>query len=64
VSYSDWRKRTKVFDGRSFQNPMIEERIAKSAYKAGERQGRKDAEAIARQAIALRNMLGMKEIEP
>ena len=58
MSFADWRKRTTTFDRYlSSGYHAMAELVAKAAYRAGERQGRKDAEEMARRAIALRETL-------
>jgi hypothetical protein len=61
VSFADWKKRSKQFTdmyGRFGQTHLgAIETACQAAYKAGERQGRKDVEAIAMNAIALREKL-------
>ncbi len=57
MSFSDWKKRSKQFTdlyGRFGQSHLgAIETACQAAYKAGERQGRKDAEAVARNAVEL-----------
>ena len=61
MSFADWKKRTKLLHRWPFGEEQRMIWLAEAAYKAGERQGRKDAEAIATQAIALRNLLARNE---
>lgn len=54
MSYSEWRKRTKLF-GEGF-HPLYHEtvtEIAKAAYLAGERAGLKRGEELCKKAIEL-----------
>lgn len=57
MSFSDWKKRSKQFTdlhGRFGQSHLgAIEAACQAAYKAGERQGRKDAEAVARNPVEL-----------
>jgi len=58
MSFTDWKKLSKTFaalNARVYQHGLVE--VCQAAYKAGERQGRKDAETIAANAIALRDDL-------
>ncbi len=61
MSFADWKKRSKQFTdlyGRFGQSHLgAIETACQAAYKAGERQGRKDAEAIAMKAIELRDTM-------
>lgn len=54
-TFSEWKKRAKL-DTYMKDNAEIM-RACELAYKAGERQGRKDAEDIAKRAIELREIL-------
>ena len=55
MSFAEWKKKTKLFDGTTIiassgDSLLFHDHvngIAQAAYKAGERQGRKDAEYIA-----------------
>lgn len=63
MAFADWTKRSNRFAdllqralyGRVGAKDLHE--VCQAAYKAGERQGRKDAEAIAMNAIELRDAL-------
>jgi len=61
MSFADWKKRSKQFTdlyGRFGQAHLVAiETACQAAYKAGERQGRKDAEAVAMNAIELREVM-------
>lgn len=60
MSFADWQKRSKLFTnlyGRFERAELSIIRTAcQAAYEAGERQGRKDVEALAKQAITLRTV--------
>jgi hypothetical protein len=63
MAFADWKKRSKRFCdivqralyGRVGAKDLHE--VLQAAYKAGERQGRKDAEALAMNAVELRDAL-------
>lgn len=55
MSFSEWKKRSKI-DTWIKDNPEIMQ-ACELAYKAGERQGRKDVEKIAKRAEELRELL-------
>ena len=61
MSFADWKKRSKQFTdlcGRFGQTHLgAIETACQAAYKAGEREGRKQVEEVARNAIALREAL-------
>lgn len=57
MTFADWSKRSPVFSLMDRWDRAIAVRVAQAAYKAGERQGRKDAEEMARRAIILRDKL-------
>ena len=61
MSFAEWKKRSKQFTdlyGRfGLTHLGAIETACQAAYKAGERKGRKDAERIAQNAIALREKL-------
>jgi len=61
MSYSKWKTRSKARNAIVWQidGPIkaAVERALESAYKAGERQGRKDVEALALNAAKLRDRL-------
>lgn len=61
MSFAEWKKRSKLFRSYpwAFQNDLLT--VAQAAYKAGERQGRKDAEAVCRAAIDFLNEPKWKE---
>lgn len=59
MAFSDWKKASKVF--RMFKERAENygiglQECCQAAYKAGERQGRKDAEEMAKRAIVLRDL--------
>lgn len=43
-TFAEWKKRTKLLESAYFPDEI--EKACKAAYKAGERQGRKDAETL------------------
>ncbi len=58
MAFADWKKRTTAFERylpRGYH--AMAELVAHAAYKAGERDGRKQAEAVAEQAIKLRELM-------
>ena len=59
MAFADWKKRSKLFaDTQRRLNayaPITE--ICRAAYKAGERDGRKQTESVAEQAIKLRELM-------
>ena len=59
MSFADWMKRSKIFTATQRRlncySPITD--ICRAAYKAGERDGRKQAEAVAEQAIKLRELM-------
>lgn len=60
MSFADWKKNSKVyamFCDRADNYGIGLAECCQAAYKAGERQGRKDAEEMARRAIILRDKL-------
>ena len=58
MSFADWKKRSKKYQRYdSFRRDWTLAELCQAAYKAGERQGRNDAESICRQAILLRETL-------
>jgi len=61
MAFADWKKRSKQFTdlyGRFGQSHLgAIETACQAAYKAGERDGRKQAEAVAEQAIKLRELV-------
>lgn len=61
MAFADWKKRSKLFKAyneRSKREGFALEEACAAAYKAGEREGRKVAEKMAMNAIALRQKLG------
>jgi hypothetical protein len=58
MSFADWKKRSKVFTAALAygRGPYDVEAACQAAYKAGEREGRKQVETIAEQATAVRNI--------
>lgn len=64
TAFAAWAKRSKRYKeisesmlGWGQRGQLLE--ICQAAYKAGERKGRKDAEALCRNAIELRQMMGI-----
>jgi hypothetical protein len=60
MSFADWKERSKLykaFKGRAERFGIGYEEVAQAAYKAGERQGRKDAEWACVAALELRDKL-------
>jgi len=58
MSFADWKKRSKVYQiYKTHAERYGHDVVAQAAYKAGERKGRKDAEAAAQRAIELRARL-------
>jgi hypothetical protein len=60
MSFADWKKRSKRYQRMMGCNCIQfsdAEEVTRAAYKAGEWQGRKDAEEIAKNAIKLRDTL-------
>ena len=59
--FAAWKKRSRLFvaytKGYINWHGILIEKVCAAAYKAGERQGRKDVEAIAKRAIELRAKL-------
>ena len=58
MGFADWKKRSKVFrdfEARWAHVSCVE--VAAAAYKAGERDGRKQAEAVCERAIKLRELM-------
>jgi len=62
MSFAAWTKRSKLFKQNN-RNYDVKE-LCQAAYKAGERDGRRQVEEIAKQAIELRNMLNSGKNEP
>lgn len=60
MSYSDWKKRTKIFSTICFSHNQDADRVAQAAYKAGVRDGLNKGEDIAKTAIELRDLLKIK----
>ena len=62
MSFAKWKKRTRMFgDHDKYTYAWYEvEKIAQAAYKAGERDGRKQVEVMAKAAIALQKKLAGK----
>ena len=59
MSFAKWKKRSLLYfhtEGFSRINREELEKVSQAAYKAGERQGRKDAEEMAKRAIVLREL--------
>jgi len=60
MSFADWKKRSKryaeMMKRQAYYRRDVDE-CCQAAYKAGERQGRKDAEEMAKRAIILREKL-------
>ena len=64
MSFAEWKKRSEAFKNvMDYSVPTDDNihRACQAAYKAGERQGRKDAEKIAKRAIELRALLDAKK---
>jgi hypothetical protein len=61
MSYSEWKTRSKVnldlVDRIDVPVKAAVERALEAAYKAGERQGRKDVESLVLKAAKLRDMI-------
>ena len=60
MSFADWKKRSKLyqtFKSRAERFGIGYDEVAQAAYKAGERDGRKQAETVAEQAIKLRELM-------
>jgi hypothetical protein len=60
MTFAEWKKKSKVFSmfrDRADNYGIGLQECCQAAYKAGERQGRKDAEEMARRAIELSEML-------
>ena len=60
MSFANWKQTSKVYltwTNRADNYGVDLDRCCQAAYKAGERQGRKDAEEIAMRAIALSNLM-------
>ena len=57
MSFVKWKTRTKTFRHIPLTNYADVVRACQAAYKAGERDGRKQVEVMARAAIALRDKL-------
>ncbi len=61
MAFADWKKRSDrycaLLSRLKIHGTRDIEEVCQAAYKAGERQGRKDAEAIAMSAIKLRDAL-------
>lgn len=54
MGFADWKRRSKVVPTAWHGRPMGDiERALQAAYKAGERDGRKQAEAVAANAVEL-----------
>ena len=59
MTFAEWKKRSKVFlmfRDRAENYGIGLNNCCQAAYKAGERQGRKDVEDIAKRAIVLRDL--------
>jgi hypothetical protein len=57
MSFSDWKKRTKILSRMPWMYEKEAIAIAQAAYKAGERAGLKTGEDIAKRAIELRELM-------
>ena len=59
MAFADWKSRSKLFANTQRRlnaySPITD--ICRAAYKAGERDGRKQAEVVAEQAIKLRELM-------
>lgn len=64
MSFAGWKKRSKKYKflAHDFPWPTHLEEICQAAYKAGERAGRKDAEAMAENAIKLRKLITVTSV--
>lgn len=63
MTFAEWKKKSKVFGlfrSRADNYGIGLTECCQAAYKAGERQGRKDAEEMAKRAIELREMLNRR----
>jgi hypothetical protein len=63
MKFSEWKKRSKIFNafkGRSENYGIGLDRCCAAAYKAGERSGMDNAEAMAKAAIFLREEIRAK----
>jgi len=62
MSFADWKKRSKIFTKTQRQlncySPVTN--VCRAAYKAGERDGRKQAEEAAKNAISLHELMWEK----
>lgn len=59
MSFADWKKRSKKYQDTMRMHGIGRsdaEELAQAAYKAGEREGRKADEEMAKQAIELRHI--------
>ena len=60
MTFSDWKRNSKVFNmfrDRAEREGIGLKECCQAAYKAGERQGRKDAEEMAKRATVLRELM-------
>ena len=58
MAFADWKRQSKLFQNTRARNrPDQIDAVCEAAYKAGERDGRKQAEAVAEQAIKLRELM-------
>ena len=60
MAFSDWKKKSKLFKmfkERAERFGIGYEEVAQAAYKAGERDGRKQVEDIVENAIKLRELM-------
>jgi hypothetical protein len=57
MSFANWKKKTKTLNEILWLNRKAVERACQAAYKAGERDGRKQVDVMARSAIKLRDTL-------
>lgn len=60
MSFADWKKRSRLIAEIHWIYQGDAERACQAAYKAGERQGRKDAKQVAMRAIELTSALQRK----
>lgn len=63
MTFAEWKKKSRVFGmfrDRADNYGIGLQECCQAAYKAGERQGRKDAEEMARCAIELREILNRR----
>ena len=58
MAFADWKKRSKLFQNTRARNrPDQIDSVCEAAYKAGERDGKKQAEEAAERAIELKKLM-------